>query len=577
VTHPNVHSISGVAASPGISIGRAHVNVKKKITSTGVLLERESDVLAEMNKFRRSVQLSVGELEAVKIDPDKKLKDDEIEILEAHIELLTDPQIEDDVFQKITINRRNAVDAVIEVIHDIAQTFHDMKDEYLSARAADVMDIGERILGNLNVTDDIKQPDIQPNTVIVADDISPSFAITMDLGRVAAMVTRVGGKTSHTAILAKSKGIPAVLGCGDALSNIKDNDLIIVDGSNGVVIVNPDDACIEDYKARITHYEKELTMLHSLKDMAAATTDGIDIVLLANIAHAGDMEDAVANGAMGAGLFRTEWLFMNRSSLPTEEEQFQYYRKVALAAKGRPVIVRTIDVGGDKPIDYLGLPREENSFLGYRAIRFCLDRKDIFLTQLRAILRASAFGDLRIMFPMISGLHELRQAKEILHEAKSSLREDKLAFTEEIKSGIMIEVPSAAIVADVLAKETDFFSIGTNDLCQYTLAVDRMNEKVARLYDPYHPAVLRLVANVIEQGHKHNIQVGMCGELASDPLATLLLVGMGLTEFSMNAGSILHVKNIILSNSFAGAMEVWAQVMTMDNAKSIIEYLQEHK
>jgi len=451
--------------------------------------------------------------------------------------------------------------------------FKSMNDAYMSDRAADVKDIGDRILGNLNQSMEKTLQKFKFNTIIIADQLSPSDTITIDVTRVIAFATRIGGRTSHTAILAKSKNLPAVLGCGNTLSQIKNDDVIIVDGTNGKVLVNPDEKRFKEYAAKLQRYHQENDSLQSSDELLSQTSDGVKIKLMANISDADDMADSLKYGAEGAGLFRTELLFMNRNSLPTEEEQFQFYHKASLKARGKPVVIRTLDIGGDKSLDYLNLPKEENPFLGYRAIRICLDRKDFFVTQLKAILRASAMGNLYIMFPMISNVKELRLAKQILEEAKEELRRNQHSFDERIPVGMMMEVPSAALMADIFAKEVDFFSIGTNDLCQYTLAVDRVNEKVKDLYDPYNPAVLRLVRYVIEQGHQHNIHVGMCGELASDPLATLLLLGMGLREFSMSAGSIPRIKNLIVNNSCQTAREICEKVMAMDNSKNIIDYL----
>ena len=567
----------GIAASPGISIGKAFVIKKNEITPTGVLLKDENAVLKEIERFEIAVQISVDEVEAIKNNAELKLNDEEIAILETHIEFLTDPQIKEDVIEKIKNEKKNANDSVKEVIENAVELFRNMKDEYMSARAADVLDTGNRILKNLNPSSETNTKQFEANTIIIAEDISPSDTLTIDINMVIGFATHVGGKTSHTAILAKSKGIPAVIGCGAALSDIEQNDIIIIDGSKGLVINNPDSDCIEEYKIKKEIHDRQTELLKSLKDIPANTTDGTPIKLLANISNADEMEESLGYGAEGVGLFRTELLFMNRVSFPTEEEQFEFYKQVAIKSRNKPVIVRTIDIGGDKQLSYFGLPDEENPFLGYRAIRICLDRKDIFITQLRAILRASVHANFKIMFPMICNVEELRMAKEILGEAKKELLDNNIEFDKNMQVGIMIEIPSAAIMADILAKEVDFFSIGTNDLCQYTLAVDRGNEKIKELYDPFNPAVLRLISYTIEQAHKHNITVGICGELASDPLATLLLLGMGLDEFSMSAVSIPTIKNIIINNSHLKAKEVYQKVMEMDNSKTITAYLQEKK
>ncbi|HEY4197367.1 MAG TPA: phosphoenolpyruvate--protein phosphotransferase, partial [Mucilaginibacter sp.] len=358
------------------------------------------------------------------------------------------------------------------------------------------------------------------------------------------------------------------------LEKILDNDVIILDGQTGAVIVNPDQDMVKQYEIKREAWLHQTELLKSLKDTPAKTTDGKSIKLLANVADAAEMAHAIEFGAEGSGLFRTEFLFLGRDSFPTEDEQFAFYKAVALKAKNKPVTVRTLDIGGDKQLPYFDFPEEQNPFLGYRAIRFCLDRKDIFITQLKAILRASAFGKLKIMFPMIASVQEVRAAKQVLEEAKSELQRDGISFDQAIKVGIMIEIPSAAIMADLLAKEVDFFSIGTNDLCQYTLAVDRMNEKIKDLYDPFNPGVLRLINYVIDQAHKNGIEVSMCGELASDPKATLLLLGMGLTEFSMSAASIPQVKNLIIQHSIAKAKQVCEDVMKMDDSTGILNYLE---
>jgi phosphotransferase system enzyme I (PtsI) len=413
------------------------------------------------------------------------------------------------------------------------------------------------------------------DTIVIATDLSPSDTISMDSSRVIGFATEIGGSTSHAAIIARSRGLPAVAGCGDALKSIKDNDTILLDGQAGLVLINPDQRIIEEYRLKRAAHIEKTRLLQSLKDIPSTTVDGMEITLLANIATAADMDHALDYGSKGVGLLRTELLFMGRESFPTEEEQYVFYKTIALRSGNKPVTIRTIDIGGDKPLPYFGLPKEQNPFLGYRAIRICLDRKDIFLTQLRAILRASLFGKFKIMFPMIGNILEIRSAKEILVEAKNELIKEGVGFDENIPVGIMIEIPAAAITADLLAKEVDFFSIGTNDLCQYTLAVDRMNEKIKDLYDPFNPGVLRLIHYTIEQAHKNKIGVGMCGELASDPLATLLLVGMGLDEFSMNAAFVPVIKNIIIHNSRTAAEEVFKAVSAMDNSQNIKNYLKE--
>lgn len=568
-------TINGIGVSPGIAIGKAHLLKKQEAALTGIVLLNEADIAIETDKFNNAVALSVQEVEAMISNYDQSQGNEGLEILETHIELLSDPQISEDVTGKISKEKKNVNDAVIEVIADVVQLFKNMDDEYLSARAADVQDIGNRLLRNLNASTQTHTPSYEADTIIIAEDLTPSDTISMDITHVIGFATQVGGRTSHAAIIARSRGIPAVVGCGAALTDIKDGDLLILDGQSGAIIINPNQELVEQYRVKKESWLKQINLLWSLKDTPATTTDGTNIKLLANIGDANDMEQGIAFGAEGSGLLRTELLFMGRDTLPGEDEQFEFYKTVALKAKGKPVILRTLDIGGDKQLPYFNFPAEQNPFLGYRAIRICLDRPDIFIVQLKAILRASAFGQLKIMFPMISNIQEVRAAKAILQQAKDELTKSGIAFNKNIPVGIMIEIPSAAITADLLAKEVDFFSIGTNDLCQYTLAVDRMNEQIKDLYDPYNPGVLRLIAYVIEQGHKNNIEVGMCGELASDPKATLLLLGMGLTEFSMSAIAIPEIKNIIINSSLIAAKQIHRRVIEMDSSALIIAYLQE--
>jgi phosphoenolpyruvate-protein phosphotransferase (PTS system enzyme I) len=578
--------MKGIGVSPGISIGRAFVIRKRETALTGVLLKDEAAIQTEMERYDKAVLASVKEIEAIMGNEKLLLRPESMEILETQIEFLGDPQIKDNVFQKIKEDKKSVNDSLIEVIRDTIELFKNMQDEYMSARSSDIQDIGNRILKHLNIisglegqadgwTGQMSSQKFEPDTILIAEDITPSDTITMDTTHIIGFATQTGGKTSHAAIIARSRGIPAVAGCGEGLSVIADGDLIILNGGDGLVLINPGPDNIAEYQAKKQAYEEQSDLLSALKDRPCRTTDGETISLLANIAKPEDLDQVFDKGGEGVGLLRTELLFMGRNSFPTEEEQFGFYKKIALKSGGKPVTVRTLDIGGDKQLPYFGLPAEQNPFLGYRAIRICLDRQDLFITQLKAILRASAFGNFKIMFPMISNIQELRLAKSILVRAKNELLQEQKAFTENIETGIMIEIPSAAITADLLAKEVDFFSIGTNDLCQYTLAVDRMNEKVKDLYDPFHPGLLRLISYVIEQGHKNKIPVALCGELASDPMATRLLLGMGLKEFSMSATSIPFIKNSINNTSMLKAMEVTKKTMEMDNSQDIITYLQE--
>jgi phosphotransferase system enzyme I (PtsI) len=570
-----MNEIKGIGASPGISIGRACVIKKSQTDTTGILLNTPADFSAAIESFDKAVVSAINEIEAIKINPSLNLQDEDIAILETQIEFASDPQIWEDVVEIINTDKKNAGDALIEVIANMVQIFSSMEDEYMRARSADVQDIGNRILKHLNNTSSPITQKFGPDTIIIAEDLSPSDTITMDTKQIVGFATKVGSKTSHAAIIAKSKGIPAIVGCGE-MNAIKNDDIIILDGTSGTLFINPNEQLLIEYNQKKSIYDVLSNRLKQLKSVQPVTIDGTPIKLLANISTPEDMEAVFENGGEGVGLLRTELLFMNRNSFPTEDEQFEFYKQVALESKGKSVIIRTIDIGGDKQLPYFNLPVEENPFLGYRAIRICLDRTDLFITQLKAILRASIFGDLKIMLPMISGVQEVRDAKKIIEQAKTELSQANIKFNSKIEVGIMIEIPSAAITADILAKEVDFFSIGTNDLCQYTLAVDRMNEKISHLYDPFNPGVLRLIKYAIEQAHQHKIHVAMCGEMASEPMASLLLLGMGLTEFSMSVSAIPAIKNIIINTDLNKAKEILNHVMALDNSKAIIIYLQEY-
>jgi phosphoenolpyruvate-protein phosphotransferase (PTS system enzyme I) len=565
----NFFQLQGIGVSPGISIGSAKLVRQREARITGALLADEAAIRREVAHYNQAVLAAVEEIMAIMAGAGK----DGADILDIQIELLQDPQWETNVIGKIRAEKKNAGDAVLEVMGQLMETFIAMEDEYMRARAADIADIGQRVLKNLGVGGvENDYGGAERDLILVAVDLSPSELISLD-GRVKGFVTRAGGRTSHAAIVARLRALPAVVGCGESLDAIADGDILVLDGETGLVLVNPGPAELEGYDKKRSAHLANIGLLQTLKDKEATTTDGIGILLSANIAGPGDMEQALGRGARGVGLLRTELLFMQSDTLPTEDEQFTFYKNVLLRSEGWPVTIRTLDIGGDKQLPYLPLPKEENPLLGVRAIRISFEQKELFLAQLKAILRASHFGKCRIMLPMISSVEEIRQAKELVAAAKAELDRRKIGYDPRIKTGIMIEVPAAAITADQLAKEADFFSIGTNDLCQYTLAVDRMNEKIKDLYDPFHPAVLRLIRYVIDQGRRHNIPVGMCGELAGDPLATLMLVGMGLDEFSMNAPSIPVIKNIILQNSGERAKEIWEKVAEMNRSVDIIAYL----
>lgn len=569
--------MNGIGVSPGISIGNAYILKRAAPVITGHQLATEEAIREEIQKFHDAVTLAIRETEEMiareKTQPNSP--QETIHILEAHIELLGDPQLDDDICHKISEEKKPAADATLEVTAHFEKTFLQMEDEYLRERAADIRDIGQRIYTFLTDPSAKTPAAYGANTILIAEDLTPSDTIRMDGAKVTGFATAVGGTTSHAAIIARSKGLPAVVGCGEKLLTIKDNDIILLDGQAGLLLVNPDEKTLAVYRQKKIAYQETLHFLQSLKNAPAVTLDQHSIKLLANIADADDMKTAIGYGCEGVGLLRTELLFLGRNEFPSEEQQLAFYKDIALHSHHLPITIRTLDIGGDKQLPYFNLPPEQNPFLGYRAIRICLDRQEIFLTQLRAILRASTFGQLKIMFPMISNIEEVRAAKKILARAKEELTREGIPFDEEIPVGIMIEIPSAAIIADMLAKEVDFFSIGTNDLCQYTLAVDRMNEKIKDLYDPYHPAVLRLIHRTIQEGHKNKIKVSLCGELAGDPLITSLLIGMGLQEFSMTASSIPFIKNKVLHTNRADAEALCRKIMEMNDSQQIKKYLEE--
>jgi phosphotransferase system enzyme I (PtsI) len=439
----------------------------------------------------------------------------------------------------------------------------------MKERAADIKDVGERIVKNiLGISTDSFI--FSEKVIIIAKDLTPSDTAQMDKDKVLAFATDMGGRTSHTAIMARSLEIPAVVGLVNITDKVQDGDLVVIDGNKGVVYINPDKSILKEYETSKRAYLEYRKQLKELKDLPAETRDKLRRVeLSANIGTPRDVKGALENGAEGVGLYRTEFLYMDREALPTEEEQFEAYREVIEKMAPRPIIIRTLDIGGDKKLSYLDMPEELNPFMGWRAIRMCLDRPEILKTQLRAILRASVYGNAKIMYPMVSGSEEVRRANTILNEAKQELKAENISFDENLEVGIMVEIPSAAVTADILAKEVDFFSIGTNDLIQYTIAVDRMNEHISHLYEPLHPAVLRLIRNVIDASHKAGKWTGMCGEMAGDTSATAVLLGMGLDEFSMSASSIPQVKKIIRSLTYEQAKQIAQKALSMDKPEEI--------
>lgn len=534
----------GIAASKGYAIGNVFLYEEKEICVTD---EKVVDVTAELEKLKKAVETCKEQLERIKAKTKENVGEHEAAVFEAHILILDDPEFIGSVETEIKNNETNALKAVEKTANNLVAIFEAIDDAYLRERAADIKDVSKRIMANLaghTVGLEIEKA----NTIVVAHDLTPSDTAQLDKSKVNGFITSIGGRTSHSAIMARTLEIPAVVGLGDIMTCVKNDDTVIVDGIEGIVIINPDADTIKAYEEKIKAYEAEKEELKKLLNVQVVTKDGKHIEVCGNIGKPKDADQVLENGGDGVGLFRTEFLYMDRDNAPSEEEQFEAYKYVLETMKDKKVVIRTLDIGGDKTLPYLPLPEEMNPFLGYRAIRLCLEQKDIFKVQLRALLRASIYGKLAVMFPMISGIEEFNQAKEVVEECKAELDSAGIKYSDAIEWGIMIEIPAAAVMADELAKHVDFFSIGTNDLIQYTLAADRMSEKVSYLYNPMHPAVLRLIKMTIDGAHKHGKWVGMCGEMAGDEAAIPVLLEYGLDEFSMSATSILNAKKILISN-----------------------------
>lgn len=532
---------NGIPASKGYAIGEVLLQVKNEVPIANDLV---TDIEAEKEKLAAAVQQSKQQLEKIKEYTEQSIGVEEAAIFEAHIMLLEDPELIASILKEIEDNRENAIKATCIASDKFIAIFDAMEDEYLRERAADLKDVAGRLISNL--TGKYQEFTVsKENTIVVAHDLTPSDTARLDRSKVVAFLTDVGGKTSHTAIMARILGIPAVVGMGDITAVLKNGDKIIVDGMNGSVIINPSNSVLAEFEEKMKVYKQGIESLKQLVSTETITKSGKRVYVAGNIGKPEDIELVIQNGGDGVGLFRTEFLYMDRKEEPTEQEQYESYRYVLENAEGKKVVIRTLDIGGDKQLPYLKLPTEMNPFLGYRAIRFCLDRKDIFKTQLRALLRASIHGQLCVMFPMISGLEEFLSAMDLVRECELELTAEGIRYSDHIEWGIMVEIPSAAVCAELLAPHVDFFSIGTNDLIQYTLAVDRMSEKISYIYDPMHPAVLSLIKMTIDAAHKFGKWVGMCGEMAGDEAAIPILVEYGLDEFSINASSILPAKKLI--------------------------------
>ena len=535
--------IKGIAASDGIGIAKAYTLIEPDLSFEKKTI---ADPATEYQRIEAAFDQSISELATIKQNAKSRLSDEELEVFDAHIAILSDPEMKSQIKDEIESQHVSAEEAMTDVTTNFANVLAAMTDnKYMQERAADVKDVAKRALSHLLGKQLPDIASISEPVVIIAKEITPSDTSQMDAKFVKGLATDLGGRTSHAAIMARTLRIPAVVGAEDVTSTIKSGDMVIVDGLHGDIIVDPSQAQIDEYQAKADSFEKERAEWAKLVDAPSVSKDGQHFEIAANIGTPDDVADAVKQGADGVGLFRSEFLYMSSDHLPTEDEQFEAYKKAVVGMQGKPVVVRTLDIGGDKPLNYLPLPEEMNPFLGYRAIRICLHRPDIFKTQLRALIRASEFGPVEIMFPMIATLAELRQAKAIYQECKDELQKDHPGLGDNVKIGMMIEVPLAALYADQLAKEVDFFSIGTNDLIQYCFAADRGNDAVSYLYQPLNPAFLRLIKHVIDSAHANNTKAAMCGEMAGDQLAMPLLLGMGLDEYSMSASSILRTRSMM--------------------------------
>ena len=565
--------ITGIPASPGIVFGKALVLKEEKIVLDFQKIS-EDQIDAEVARFYAGREAAVEQLNSIHQRALKSLGEEKAAIFEGHLMILEDEELEEEIIDYLRSNKVNASVAASKIIDQQVEMLSEIDDEYLKERAGDIRDIGNRLIKNILGMHIVDLGDITEESILVAYDLTPSETAQLNLEKVLGFITDIGGRTSHTSIMARSLELPAIVGTNDVTARVNTGDYLILDAVNNCVYVNPTQAEIDELKTLEVKLAEEKAELAKLKDLPAVTLDGHKVDVVANIGTIRDCEGAHRNGAEGVGLYRTEFLFMDRDQLPSEEEQFIAYKEVVEAMEGRLVVLRTMDIGGDKELPYLNLPKEMNPFLGWRAVRIALDRREILHAQLRAVLRASAFGKLAVMFPMIISVEEIRELKSVLETLKAELRAEGKAFDENIQVGVMVETPSAAVNAKFLAKEVDFFSIGTNDLTQYTLAVDRGNELISHLYNPMSPSVLGLIKQVIDASHAEGKWTGMCGELAGDERATLLLLGMGLDEFSMSAISVPHIKKLVRSVSYQEAKALADEALQKPTTAEIEQLIQ---
>ncbi|MGH0430714.1 phosphoenolpyruvate--protein phosphotransferase [Bacillus hominis] len=564
--------IKGIAASPGIAIAKAF-----RLENPELIVEKiaVTNTNQEVERFEQAIETSKSELEGIKEHARKELGEDKAEIFAAHLLVLTDPELINPIKDKIKNEQVNAEFALNEVATMFVNLFEAMDNEYMRERVTDIRDVTKRVLSHLLGVNIANPSMISEEVVIVAEDLTPSDTAQLNRKYVKGFTTDIGGRTSHSAIMACSMEIPAIVGTKVVTNDIENGVLVIVDGLDGKVIVNPTEDVVKIYEDKKAVYEAQKAKWAKLVNEPTLSSDGHKVEIFSNIGTPEDVKGVLDNGGEGVGLYRTEFLYMGRDTLPTEEEQFDAYKTVLKRMEGKPVVVRTLDIGGDKELPYLNLPKEMNPFLGFRAIRLCLEMQDMFRAQLRALLRASVYGNLKIMFPMIATLDEFRQAKTTLIEEKEKLQAEGTIIAESIEVGMMVEIPSSAVMAYQFAKEVDFFSIGTNDLIQYTLAADRMNERVSYLYQPYNPAILRLIKNVIDAAHNEGKWAGICGEMAGDEIAIPILLGLGLDEFSMSATSILRARNQILKLSKTEINLVIEQILNMTTSEEVERFVKD--
>ncbi len=562
--------IKGIGASAGIAIAKAFV---METPVFDIPTNKIEDSAAEKERFQAAIVKSKGELEIIRENTLKELGADKAEIFSAHLLILEDPEIVSQVNAKIDDEKTNAAQALDEVSQMMVMIFESMDNEYMRERAADVRDVTKRTMAHLLGITFVTPAQINEEVIIIAEDLTPSDTAQLNRKYAKGFATNIGGRTSHSAIMSRSLEIPAVVGTKVVLTEVKHGDFLILDGTEGDVIVNPSSDQIAEYEEKRSAYIAQKEEWKKLKNEKTVTADGHHVELAANIGTPNDVKGVLENGAEAVGLYRTEFLYMDAETFPTEDEQFTAYKTVLESMGDKKVVIRTLDIGGDKELSYLDLPHEMNPFLGYRAIRLCLDQTDLFRTQLRALLRASAYGKLAVMFPMIATLEEFRAAKALLLEEKANLQSEGVTVSEEIEVGMMVEIPSTAVMAKQFAKEVDFFSVGTNDLIQYTMAADRMNEKVSYLYQPFNPAILNLLNNVITEAHKAGKWVGMCGEMAGEELALPILLGLGLDEFSMSASSVLRARSLMTRLNKAECEAIVEEVLDMDTAEDVVNFL----